>query len=54
MVASTPEVGGSLVLTLLGSIAVAGGIALVEPCVNAVAFYFHEKVWNRALAKPAG
>ena len=33
-----------------GSIAIAGGIALVEPCVNGVAFYLHEKVWNKALA----
>ncbi len=33
---------------------IAGGIALVEPMVNAVAFFIHEKVWNRALTPAAG
>ena len=46
-------IGFSVAYLFTGSIAIAGGIALVEPCVNAVAFYFHEKVWNKALAVPA-
>ena len=33
-----------------GSVAVAGAIAVVEPLCNAVAYFFHEKVWNKALA----
>ena len=37
---------------LTGSVALAGGFALIEPCANAVAFYFHEKVWKRA-TRPA-
>lgn len=30
-----------------GSIWIGGAIALVEPAVNTVAYYFHEQVWNR-------
>jgi uncharacterized membrane protein len=30
-----------------GSLLVGGAIALVEPVVNTVAYYFHEQVWNR-------
>jgi uncharacterized membrane protein len=32
---------------LSGSVLVGGAIALVEPAVNTVAYYFHEKVWDR-------
>ena len=45
-------IGFTVAYLFTGSIAIAGGIALVEPCVNGVAFFFHEKVWNRALAAP--
>ena len=30
-----------------GSLALAGGIALVEPLVNAVVFFFHERAWQK-------
>lgn len=40
-------IGFSVAYALTGSVQVAGGIALIEPCVNAVAFYFHERVWTR-------
>jgi uncharacterized membrane protein len=30
-----------------GSLLVGGAIALVEPAINTVAYYFHEQVWNR-------
>lgn len=43
-------VGFTVAYALTGSVEIAGGIALIEPCVNAVAFYFHEKAWKR---KPA-
>ena len=46
-------IGFSVAYLFTGSIAIAGGIALVEPCVNGVAFFFHEKVWNKALAVPS-
>lgn len=32
---------------LTGSLAIAAGIGLVEPVVNTIAFYFHERAWNR-------
>lgn len=31
---------------LTGSVALAGGFALIEPLCNAVAFFFHERAWN--------
>ena len=34
---------------LTGSVSIAGGFALIEPCCNAVAFFFHEKAWNGRL-----
>lgn len=43
-------IGFTVAYLFTGSVAIASGIALVEPCVNGVAFYIHEKVWNRALA----
>ncbi|MFT4836897.1 MAG: putative membrane protein [Psychromonas sp.] len=32
---------------LTGSIVIGGTVALVEPAVNTVVFYFHEKVWKK-------
>lgn len=32
---------------MTGDIVVGGALALVEPMCNTVAYYFHEKVWNR-------
>lgn len=32
---------------LTGSIMVGGAVALVEPAVNTVVYFFHEKVWQR-------
>ena len=34
---------------LTGSLALAGGFALIEPLCNAVAFFFHERAWNGRL-----
>lgn len=41
-------IGFSVAYIMTGSVALAGGIAIVEPCINAVAFFFHEKAWKRA------
>ena len=38
-------VGFTVAYLLTGSVEIAGGIALIEPCVNAVAFFFHERAW---------
>ncbi|ASK71124.1 MULTISPECIES: DUF2061 domain-containing protein [Shewanella] len=32
---------------LTGSVLVGGAVALVEPAINTVVFYFHDKVWKR-------
>lgn len=32
---------------LTGSVAIATGIGLIEPLVNTVAFYLHERAWRR-------
>lgn len=31
---------------LSGSLLVGGAIALVEPAINTVAYFFHEKLWE--------
>ncbi|QAY76970.1 DUF2061 domain-containing protein [Sphingosinicella sp. BN140058] len=42
-------IGFSVAYWFTGSWSVAGGIALIEPGINAVAFFFHEKAWKREL-----
>ena len=34
-----------------GSVLVGGAIALVEPLLNTVAYFFHEKLWERFRAR---
>lgn len=41
------SVAFSVGYVMTGSVAVGGAIALVEPAVNTVAYFFHEKVWER-------
>jgi uncharacterized membrane protein len=43
-------VGFTVAYWFTGSVELAGGIALIEPCINAVAFFFHEKAWKRVEA----
>ncbi|MEX1032032.1 MAG: DUF2061 domain-containing protein [Cellvibrionaceae bacterium] len=31
---------------LTGSLVVGGAVALVEPAINTLAFYFHERLWK--------
>lgn len=38
---------------LTGSVEIAGLITLIEPCANAVAFFFHEKLWKRWSSRKA-
>ncbi|MCX8474250.1 MAG: DUF2061 domain-containing protein [Sphingomonas sp.] len=47
-------VGFTVAYAFTGSVSLAGGIALIEPCINAVAFFFHEKAWQRADRVAAG
>jgi len=36
-----------VVYAMTGSLLLGGAVALIEPAVNTVAFYFHEKAWKR-------
>ena len=39
-------VGFAVAFAFTGRSALASGMALVEPCVNAVVFFFHERAWR--------
>ncbi|GIU02742.1 DUF2061 domain-containing protein [Shewanella algidipiscicola] len=41
------SVAFTITYLLTGSIVIGGAIALIEPAVNTVVFYFHDKVWKR-------
>ncbi len=32
---------------LTGSLVIGGAVALIEPAVNTVVFYFHDKAWKK-------
>tara|TARA_B100001105_G_C22176922_1_gene351001 strand:- start:347 stop:580 length:234 start_codon:yes stop_codon:yes gene_type:complete len=46
-------VGFTVAYWMTGSVALAGGFALIEPMINAVAFFFHEQAWKGILARRA-
>lgn len=46
------SVAFSVGYVMTGSVAVGGAIALVEPLVNTIAYFFHEKVWERFAQSP--
>ncbi len=49
------SVGFGVTYALTGSVAIATGVALIEPTVNTVVFFFHEKAWRRfGKAAPVG
>lgn len=35
---------------LSGSLVIGSAIALVEPVINTIAYFFHEKIWERIRA----
>lgn len=37
----------SVGFALTGSVAIGGAMALIEPALNTVAYFFHEKAWER-------
>jgi uncharacterized membrane protein len=37
----------SIAYLLTGSISIASALALIEPMANTVAYYFHERLWQR-------
>ncbi len=32
---------------LTGDVVIGGALALIEPAVNTVAYYFHDRIWTR-------
>lgn len=44
-------VGFTVTYLFTGSVSIATGVALVEPMVNTVVFFFHERAWKRAEGK---
>lgn len=36
----------SVAYLMTGSVFVGGALALIEPAINTVAFYIHERVWS--------
>ena len=40
------SVGFGVTYLLTGSVAIATGVALIEPAVNTVVFYLHERAWS--------
>ena len=47
------SVAFTITYLLTGSALIGGAVALVEPSINTVVFYFHENVWKRYEAKKA-
>jgi uncharacterized membrane protein len=43
----------SVAWAVTGSPVIGGVLAVVEPMVNTVAFYLHERVWQRLQRKPS-
>lgn len=39
-------IGFTVAYLLTGEVDIAAGIALIEPLVNTVVFFFHEKAWR--------
>ncbi|WP_376697493.1 DUF2061 domain-containing protein [Wenzhouxiangella sp. EGI_FJ10305] len=37
----------AVVYLMTGSLALGGAVAMIEPAVNTIAYFFHEKVWER-------
>ncbi len=46
------SVGFGVTYALTGSVMIATGVALVEPAVNTVVFFFHERAWDQFGGSP--
>ncbi len=46
------SVAFAVVYLMTGDLLTGGLVALVEPCVNTVAFHIHEKWWARSGSRP--
>lgn len=45
------SVAFGVVYALTGSLAIGGAVALIEPLCNTIAYFFHERVWERLRRK---
>lgn len=45
------SVAFTLVWLMTGDVVLGGAVALIEPVVNTVAYYFHEKFWAARKAR---
>jgi uncharacterized membrane protein len=45
-------VGFAVTYALTGSVAIATSVALIEPAVNTLVFFLHERAWARFERKP--
>lgn len=44
----------SVVWLLTGDVVIGGLVAMVEPAVNSVGYFLHEKAWSRYLSRRSG
>ncbi|MCC6715022.1 MAG: DUF2061 domain-containing protein [Gammaproteobacteria bacterium] len=44
----------SVACLISGDALIGGAIALVEPAINTIAYFFHEQVWNRRSRRRRG
>jgi len=44
------SVAFTITYIMTGSVVIGGALALIEPAVNTLAFYIHEKFWARKAA----
>ena len=40
------SVAFTVAYVMTGSVVIGGAIALIEPAINTIAYYFHEKAWS--------
>lgn len=44
----------SVVWLLTGDVVIGGMVAMIEPAVNSIGYFFHEKAWSRYLSRHSG
>jgi len=42
----------SVAWAMTGSVLIGGAVALIEPAINTVVYFLHEKFWQRRVANP--
>ncbi|REL28637.1 DUF2061 domain-containing protein [Thalassotalea euphylliae] len=47
------SVAFGVIYAITGDFVLGGLVAIVEPAINTVAYFFHEKIWDKAKASSA-